>query len=648
MKQLSNQRVDEFAGEQGQSIVLIALALVGLIAMLGLAVDVGLIFARGAQLQAAVDAAALAGVTELDSTGSDGGRETADLRALQFIQANEMPIAALEADWVDESIRVRTGTSTTPIGERRFSVEADWTFDLFFLRIINRDEIQITRRAEAGHFPLADIYASRRVEDGIVSVSNQGIFGPDVCTSWGDPFSPKGRRQAENLPKPVNDDGTYSYTYRILVPKSYRENHTVLQVELFDPETHNQNIEAQDVTITHSALAQSFGVPAQVTKSCTTVNESANKRWNPCLLPTHELTLTGVTTANVVLDQINPYWIVRIDENRGTGDTSCTARRSYEEQYNTETRFELYYFIETNNGTIERVDLASYLGKRNNSDNTDLRWVTPGVTPGVDVELGSRISSFSINVEEISGRPVGDVPGILVDAATEDMYIYLDVTSVSGGSENGFEVWAGPPTSGVPDNVNERNLYILSNPDAHNSQGAVVFAVGNLPMNSNFGLRDRDVENLNPNADDPFAEHEDKLVEVDIPLIFVGPEYAGADVRISLYDPDAGATPPITFYFDSLAEEDWSVTFGEGHPGRSCFEEGEIIGGNPYSCGSEWTTPFEFTVPGVLDNCDWSQPPDPLKCTPFYGGRLIARYRGGFSDSFGWQIRVDGLPFLTE
>ena len=51
--------------EEGQSIVIIALILVALLVFAGIAVDVGFIFARNSQLQAAVDAAALAGVPEL-------------------------------------------------------------------------------------------------------------------------------------------------------------------------------------------------------------------------------------------------------------------------------------------------------------------------------------------------------------------------------------------------------------------------------------------------------------------------------------------------------------------------------------------------------------------------------------------------------
>ncbi len=53
--------------EAGQSIVLIALMLVVLLSFVGLAVDVGFVFARQSQLQAAVDAAALSGVSNLIS-----------------------------------------------------------------------------------------------------------------------------------------------------------------------------------------------------------------------------------------------------------------------------------------------------------------------------------------------------------------------------------------------------------------------------------------------------------------------------------------------------------------------------------------------------------------------------------------------------
>ena len=125
---------------------------------------------------------------------------------------------------------------------------------------------------------------------------------------------------------------------------------------------------------------------------------------------------------------------------------------------------------------------------------------------------------------------------------------------MSGASENGFEVWAGPPNyvdDGIPSNVNLRNIRILDDPGSHSSLGVTVFGLGNLPLNSN--------ENNT----------------VDIPLIYVPAEYAGQTITVSLFDPDSGADPPIVFYFDSIgftpddtsplgydaSRTDWAMTF---------------------------------------------------------------------------------------
>ncbi|MCZ7668293.1 MAG: pilus assembly protein TadG-related protein [Chloroflexi bacterium] len=50
--------------------VIVALLMVGLLGFVGLAVDVGLVFARSAELNKAVDAAALASVTEVIETAN--------------------------------------------------------------------------------------------------------------------------------------------------------------------------------------------------------------------------------------------------------------------------------------------------------------------------------------------------------------------------------------------------------------------------------------------------------------------------------------------------------------------------------------------------------------------------------------------------
>ena len=53
--------------EKGQSIIIITFAFLGLIAMLGLALDLGLVYIEQTRIKRAVDAATLAGVVELPS-----------------------------------------------------------------------------------------------------------------------------------------------------------------------------------------------------------------------------------------------------------------------------------------------------------------------------------------------------------------------------------------------------------------------------------------------------------------------------------------------------------------------------------------------------------------------------------------------------
>jgi len=80
--------------EKGQSIVLIALMMVAIVAFVGIAVDVGFIFARGSQLQSAIDSAALAGVVELTDWSIANTSSEADARTKsgQFLNANNMPV----------------------------------------------------------------------------------------------------------------------------------------------------------------------------------------------------------------------------------------------------------------------------------------------------------------------------------------------------------------------------------------------------------------------------------------------------------------------------------------------------------------------------------------------------------------------------
>jgi len=401
--------------------------------------------------------------------------------------------------------------------------------------------------------------------------------------------------------------------------------------------------------VTHSPMAIQWGIENPSSShdypiAPTSTNCSGSQKY-ACLINTDETYLIGKQLDNgytITKKDINPYWFLRIDENRGRGSApgngGCGSPSSYNEAFNTRTTYQLYYYRQSSDGSIQRVNLSSYTGQtgdgvRDNGDhNTDMRWVTPGDTAGVPVDAGSP-NSFVLNVSE--DNAVSDVPNIMVELSTGVRYIYMDVTAISGASENGYEIWAGPSTYAVNDDVNGRNIELITNPGAHTSKGVIVYGTGNLPMNSNTN-----------NA-------------VDIPLIYVGPEYAGQEIFIRLFDSDTGARPPVVFYFDSIAytptssgdevdwaNTDWAMSFGnnpgnvdpDGGSGR-CY---------PGNCQTRWVDPaYRITVPGDAENCNPADP-NSSSCTPFYGGRLMARYHGGYGDTYGWEIAMSGIPYLTR
>ncbi|HID54461.1 MAG TPA: hypothetical protein EYP41_20785, partial [Anaerolineae bacterium] len=615
--------------EKGQSIVLIALALVGLLAFAGLAIDVGFIFARGSQLQAAIDAAALAGVTELTAGIDPNTLAIAKTTSGQFLNANGMPISVTQS--LDNTDYVYA--TVTPLGIINYSITATWPVETFFMRAIGlRDNVNLTRSATAAVFNLTDIYASRRVESGVLTTSNQAVFGPECRTSLGDPFSPWSSQWAPQ---------EYSYRYRIYIPSDYA--YDIVRVELFDPDSINQADNIHDILRSYYATTTGGLSGMLPNQQCT---GSSGPQQQPCLLPTGETTvvngeLTGIN--GLSLDQVNPFWFVRIDENReGRTNGPCNMPPNYEATANTRTLYELYYYLD-NSGIAQRVNLSSYTGQvgdgaRDNGEHkTDMRWVSPGsgVWSYSDQWDGGTGNGIPLQVPVDPGSATGfeinlnsDVPGIIQDPSTGARYIWIDVTTLNGSSENGFEIWAGPPENsyGIPSEVNARNLSVLDpNRPNHSSAGITVFAVGNLPMNSNINN------------------------EVDIPLIYVGPELAGETIFVSLFDPDSGAELPITFYFDSIAQSDWSLIFGDGGtdpdgvPANSRCQ----YSSNP-PCQDRWVDPpYQITIPGDTSNCDYSTPGDP-DCVPFYGGRLIAHYKAGNHDTYGWQITVTGLPYLVK
>jgi Flp pilus assembly protein TadG len=82
------RRLKESDSESGQSIIILAFAIMGLIALLGLALDLGLLYVQRIRMKRAVDAATLAGVVELPT------EEQAMARAIEYLELNGYQVGA--------------------------------------------------------------------------------------------------------------------------------------------------------------------------------------------------------------------------------------------------------------------------------------------------------------------------------------------------------------------------------------------------------------------------------------------------------------------------------------------------------------------------------------------------------------------------
>ena len=90
--------------------------------------------------------------------------------------------------------------------------------------VLAQAEPEVSEGGETAVLPDgANLFISRTYHNGLLNTSHQGIFGPAICTRWGDPFSP--RFSQFETPKPRNADGTYSYTYRIKKDYDDVQNH---------------------------------------------------------------------------------------------------------------------------------------------------------------------------------------------------------------------------------------------------------------------------------------------------------------------------------------------------------------------------------------------------------------------------------------
>jgi Flp pilus assembly protein TadG len=117
-------------GEGGQSLPLLALSMVVLLALVGFAIDVGRIFATRTELTRSLDAGALAGVQELPNLTQ------ARTVAQNYVLHNDPTAFNVTASQVGTDARLR--------------VTASKRVQMSFLRVIGMGEVTVTQQAVAG------------------------------------------------------------------------------------------------------------------------------------------------------------------------------------------------------------------------------------------------------------------------------------------------------------------------------------------------------------------------------------------------------------------------------------------------------------------------------------------------------------------
>ena len=527
----------------GQTLVIFALMLVALIALVGIAVDVGFGFVRASQFSAAVDAAALAGVVDLDPAAND--TDVADERAEQFLAANSWPVGG--------ATTFVSSRGFTNLGIPDYSITVTWPVESFFMRIFGIEGFPVTRSATAAYFAQAEMYTPTAYERSHARKASQFIFGPQACTREGDPVSPR-----LSTPGQPNEgyhlaNGVYRYAFQ--VPQNYAA--VKVRVELFDPDSVNFNL-GSSATILYSDTY------ASTTAITSTVGSCAGGNGQLCVLE------TGESPASIFQ---NPFWFVRVDE---TYDGNCQALAD-NPNGNTETTFELYHY--DNQG--RRVQLARYVETNSFLSQTDLRWVTPGEPAGPQGFVLPADGSFELAMAAIPPDPGGV------------RYIYLDVRAELGNSKNVWDVRAGLPAEVLDpvypewfvfNNVNERNLFLANNAAFDPSGGVRTFALGRMAIQTYYD-----------NA------------PLKLPLAPVSATLAESAVYATIFDYDIfphGMAPPpdIEFTIDTVPQSEFRVLGKITTVDPGSGNVASLCGGNDgLDCNNSWIWPqFGMGLPSTL------------------------------------------------
>ncbi|MBX0327615.1 VWA domain-containing protein [Oscillochloris sp. ZM17-4] len=190
--------------KRGQSIPIIALMIIILVAMVGLSVDVGNTFSQERQAVSASNAASIAGMTayiQRNANTTPGDIFTAITNSLQSngINAaagteNASEVAAYYLDSQGEVIsRLDPSNSTFPDNIAYIQVTVDRKVDTSFARVVGRNDLPINASAHAGLCPV-----------------NSGVYplAVDTATITGDTFNDDGIDPSDPDAYKVLDNGS--------------------------------------------------------------------------------------------------------------------------------------------------------------------------------------------------------------------------------------------------------------------------------------------------------------------------------------------------------------------------------------------------------------------------------------------------------
>ena len=150
--------------ERGQALVLMVFALIGLLAIAGLAIDGGMVYLERRRMQNAADSASLAGTRLLasaicDPSAANDAAIAEEVRHYAEINGVENPDNTLLAVYVDKDQRILSpvGGGTIPTGATGISATVGITRPTYFIGLVGIDEGKASAQAVAMTGPVAQL-----------------------------------------------------------------------------------------------------------------------------------------------------------------------------------------------------------------------------------------------------------------------------------------------------------------------------------------------------------------------------------------------------------------------------------------------------------------------------------------------------------